>query len=749
MTTNHTPDDFEAIYLDSFPALTAELEATIGAHPVFGPIFSRLGESERRARADAARDRICAALRGDWAPYEESLRRDGAAYARLGIGFETWYEFTSAWLHVLTPILVERLAAHPARLSAALATMHGFAGRATALMGGAYVAASESHVREREEDLAATLQCATAGVITTDARGVVTRANASARNLMGRPDEPVGQPLADVFRARPDPNDPTGEAHVLESPEREIPVLCTRAPITRSDGATRGEVIVFRDITVLRRRERDLARWEALFERVSWGIAITDETGANIAAANAAFVRMYGLTLDQVVGRTMEPLFAPGEFERVVAAHRSRARELGHASYDATHQRSDGTRFPARLEAARISDAPEQPVWVITVHDLTDRAEVASLRARGQELEIENRKIQEANRLKSEFLANMSHELRTPLNSILGFSELLRDGAVGPLAEQQAEFVGDIHTSGKHLLRLINDILDLSKVEAGRMDFQPATVDLRALTDEVTRILGGLEVEKNLRIEVSIAPEIGQVELDPQRLRQVLFNFLSNACKFSPPGATIGLRMVDVQSEGSGTFRIEVEDRGPGIAKKDLKRLFTQFEQLDASSTKAHAGTGLGLALTRGLVEAQGGSVGVESAPGQGSVFWAVLPKRAASRTTLLTPRQPSGASAESLRSSPSRTRRARSRAHRERAHPPRLRGRRGRHGRAGRTGARGARVRRGDARSPAPGHLRSRFAEAHPRERRERARPGRDRVPRDGAVPHGVRGARRPPQAR
>ncbi len=526
-------EDFKRVYLESFAVLTAELEATIGAHPVFGSIFRSLDPEARKARAEESRERIFAALGGDWAPYEASLQRDGAMYARLGIGFETWYELTGTWLHVLTPILVQHLAAEPARLCGALRAMQAFAGRAAAIMGASYVTASKA----------------------------------------------------------------------------------------------------------------ELARWEALFQRVSWGIAITDEVG-NIAAANPAFVKMYGMRLEDILGRTMAPLFAPGEYERVVATHRPRAHELGYSTYEATHQRGDGSAFPIRIEAARISDTGERPTWVITVHDLSDRVQVQSLRARGVELEVENRKIQEASRMKSEFLANMSHELRTPLNSILGFSSLLVDGAVGPLAAQQAEFIGDIHTSGKHLLRLINDVLDLSKVEAGRMEFQPEEIDLEALTAEVANVLRGVEVEKRLRVVVTSAPTLRSVHLDPARLKQVLYNFLSNACKFSPPGATVELRLLDAGE----SFRIEVADEGPGIVEKDLKRLFIEFEQLDASSTKLHAGTGLGLALTRGLVEAQGGSVGVTSTPGEGSVFWAVLPKRSESLTTLPTPRHLPGVSLASPR---------------------------------------------------------------------------------------------------
>src|SRR5262249_13916603 len=156
--------------------------------------------------------------------------------------------------------------------------------------------------------------------------------------------------------------------------------------------------------------------------------------------------------------------------------------------------------------------------------------------------ERENRRVHEASRLKSEFLANMSHELRTPLNSILGFSELLVEGEVGPLNERQQEFVQDIHTSGKHLLRLINDVLDLSKVEAGKMEFHPEKADVRTIVREVTGVLRAIAAEKAIGIDVDVEPDAESVFLDPSRLKQVLYNYLSNALKFSPRESRVQVR---------------------------------------------------------------------------------------------------------------------------------------------------------------------------------------------------------------
>jgi len=236
----------------------------------------------------------------------------------------------------------------------------------------------------------------------------------------------------------------------------------------------------------------------------------------------------------------------------------------------------------------------------------------------------QNAAVQEASRLKSEFLANMSHELRTPLNAIIGFAQLLHDGEVRAEMPEFREFLGDILTSGQHLLQLINDVLDLSKVEAGKFEFYPEAVDLGALVREVLAVLRTTAASKGVQIEQQV-DHITDVELDGARFKQVLYNYISNAIKFSPQGGRIHVRIL---AEVPALFRLEVEDSGVGIAQEDLPRLFVEFQQLDAGSTKKHSGTGLGLALTKRLIEAQSGHVGVSSTLGKGSTFYAVLPRR-------------------------------------------------------------------------------------------------------------------------
>jgi signal transduction histidine kinase/CheY-like chemotaxis protein len=245
-------------------------------------------------------------------------------------------------------------------------------------------------------------------------------------------------------------------------------------------------------------------------------------------------------------------------------------------------------------------------------------------RSRAKVLEEQYRRVQAANRLKSEFLANMSHELRTPLNAIIGFAELMHDGKVGPVSAQHKEFLGDILTSSRHLLQLINDVLDLAKVEAGKMEFRPEPVDLARVVTEVQDVLRTLMAKKRIHVQSEIDLTLTHIVTDPGKLKQVLYNYLSNALKFTPDEGRVTVR---VMPEGSEAFRLEVEDTGIGIRREDQGRLFVEFQQLDASTAKKHPGTGLGLALTKRIVEAQGGRVGVRSTPGEGSVFFAILPR--------------------------------------------------------------------------------------------------------------------------
>jgi PAS domain S-box-containing protein len=273
--------------------------------------------------------------------------------------------------------------------------------------------------------------------------------------------------------------------------------------------------------------------------------------------------------------------------------------------------------------------AVEQRLIYASARDITDiKMFEQELKRNNLELGTRNREVEEASRLKSEFLANMSHELRTPLNGIIGFSELMYNEEIGPVSAEHKEFLGDILTSGRHLLQLINDILDLSKVEAGKLEFRPEELDLAKTIQEVCDILRAMSAKKHIDVKYSIDHRVRNVFVDPGKLKQVLYNYLSNALKFTPERGRV---RVVASVVGDDEFRIEVQDSGIGIHEKDMSRLFVEFQQLDEGASKKYQGTGLGLALTKKIVEAQGGRVGVTSAIGTGSIFFAVLPRRAQS----------------------------------------------------------------------------------------------------------------------
>ena len=296
--------------------------------------------------------------------------------------------------------------------------------------------------------------------------------------------------------------------------------------------------------------------------------------------------------------------------------------------------RANGTTFPVEVSLVGV-ETDGTPSYAWFMRDLTDQKAAESALLRGIVLEEENRRVQEASRLKSEFLANMSHELRTPLNAIIGFAELLHDGQVTPDMPEFKDFMHDILKSGQHLLQLINDVLDLSKVEAGRLEFHPEETSLDQLVAESIAMLRPLASQKRLSVEQQVDPSVNHVFVDRSRLKQVLYNYLSNAIKFTPDGGRVAVR---VSAEDPHHFRVDVTDNGVGIAAADLPRLFIEFNQLEAGAAKKHQGTGLGLALTRRLLEAQGGRVAVTSTPGAGSTFSAILPRRATHGTPLADP---------------------------------------------------------------------------------------------------------------
>ncbi|HEX3108134.1 MAG TPA: ATP-binding protein, partial [Thermoanaerobaculia bacterium] len=249
---------------------------------------------------------------------------------------------------------------------------------------------------------------------------------------------------------------------------------------------------------------------------------------------------------------------------------------------------------------------------------------------RTNELREANLRLMAADRSKNQFLANMSHELRTPLNSIIGFSSVLLEGARASLAPRFYKFLENIHAAGNHLLELINDILDLSKIEAGKMELRADTFDLHDTVTAVERVMKGFASEARVQIVSRVDEDVPTVCLDEGRLKQILFNLLSNAVKFSPQGGPVSVNVSFIPRTGSplgvDTVRIDVTDQGVGIPPDDLQRIFDEFYQTEHGRRSRKGGTGLGLSLTRNFVELHRGTIEVESTPGHGSTFTLYLP---------------------------------------------------------------------------------------------------------------------------
>jgi signal transduction histidine kinase len=264
--------------------------------------------------------------------------------------------------------------------------------------------------------------------------------------------------------------------------------------------------------------------------------------------------------------------------------------------------------------------------------EVENRDELGALGANVNRMNEELRRLytelEAASQHKSEFLANMSHELRTPLNAIIGFSQVLRDEMVGSVNEKQAEYLDDIISSGNHLLSLINDVLDLSKVEAGQVELDVQPFSLREALERGVVMVRERATEGSVRVGFTADPEVDVVDGDERRIKQVIFNLLSNAVKFTPAGGE-----VDVSAtRANGEVLVAVADTGPGIAPEDFERIFEEFQQTEAGG-EHHEGTGLGLALSKRFVELHGGRIWLESEVGRGSTFTFALPIRETATT--------------------------------------------------------------------------------------------------------------------
>ncbi|MFH1783571.1 MAG: PAS domain-containing sensor histidine kinase [bacterium] len=358
-----------------------------------------------------------------------------------------------------------------------------------------------------------------------------------------------------------------------------------------------------------------------------------------IVTVNEATTDLFGYTREDLIGKQVTIIF-PGSEALFLAKKFKELMEDGVIqNYTAVCLAKSGTQIPIRFSMSVLKDNNMQSVGIICVGQdmrevkrnmqqlrklatIADRAAAAE-RGKTRELEALNKQLEKANKAKSEFLVNMSHELRTPLNSVIGFSEVLLNKAFGEINQKQEEYVNDILDSGKHLLSLINDILDLSKVEAGKEELRIAPFSLKELMDESLGIFKEKAMKYNLELSIGSNNQTDIVVADRRKIKQVLFNLLSNATKFTPPGGKIS---IEVEEEPEQLL-ISVLDTGKGIPEKDYKRVFERFQQLDGGYTKKYPGTGIGLALVKEFTHMHKGDVWVKSEVDKWTRFTFSLPK--------------------------------------------------------------------------------------------------------------------------
>ena len=369
-------------------------------------------------------------------------------------------------------------------------------------------------------------------------------------------------------------------------------------------------------------------------------LMMTDPQGI-ISDVNQQMVALTGRTRDELIGAPCknfftDPLRADAAIQRVLREHKV-------SNYELTVRSQNGDETVVSYNAATFHDRDRTLRGVFAAaRDVTERKRFE------RTLEVKNIELQRASQMKSEFLATMSHELRTPLNAIIGFSEALKDGLVGPTTAMQHEYIDDIFTSGQHLLSLINDILDLSKVEAGMMALELEAVDLRTLLSNSLTIVREKAAAQNIALALEIDADLGILHLDMRKTKQIVYNLLSNAVKFSANGGPVALRARRVPRGAVGIVagpwpvhsfplacneynefvEIDVSDRGIGISPEGMSKLFQAFSQIDSSLARKFEGTGLGLAMVRQLAELQGGAVAVASCEGEGARFVTWLPLR-------------------------------------------------------------------------------------------------------------------------
>lgn len=508
--------------------------------------------------------------------------------------------------------------------------------------------------------LEAIIKASPLAIIAVDAQDRVILWNQSAERMFGWLEEEIlGQTLPtlppELDRAALGIDLSAGPVRGIESVRlhkdgTRIPVSVWSAPIS----SLNGRLSMLTDLTQAREAERARAdliekerasrelamageRFSLLLEAAPDAILEVDPQG-RILLANTEAQRLFQWSKEEMIGAQVESLL-PERFQAGHFAHRAHygahpvRRPMG-AGLDLFAVRKDGTEFAVDINLSPLEGAEAGHVMCV-VRDVSQRRNneekirvlnqslerhSAELAVANQEMSLRNQEVERANRLKSEFLASMSHELRTPLNTILGFSELLAEESAGALNDKQKRFLTHIQRDAGHLLELINDVLDLSKIEAGRLELRLETFPMAVAVAEVLTSVRPLAATKMISLDSEIDTLL-LLQADRLRFKEILFNLLSNAIKFTPSGGRVWIE----SSVADGWVCIMVADSGIGIAPEDQQPIFESFRQASATTKGVREGTGLGLAITKRLVEHHGGKIWVESEPGKGSRFFFTL----------------------------------------------------------------------------------------------------------------------------
>ncbi|MGH7123856.1 MAG: ATP-binding protein, partial [Stellaceae bacterium] len=387
------------------------------------------------------------------------------------------------------------------------------------------------------------------------------------------------------------------------------------------DGRT---ISIFADITALKQREEALQKSEeqfrVTFDAAPIGMAIIDVDG-RYQRVNPALCDLFGYVESELTGRRLLEITHPSDRQTAeVNIERLRTAQVDRVETEKRYIAKDGRIVHALTRIGAVRDAGGR-----TVRLLSQIIDITSRKGAEDELIAAKEQAELANRSKSEFLANMSHELRTPLNAIIGFSEIVAGELFGPIhAARYVEYARDIHTSGIHLLAIISDILDLSKIEAGRRELTESSIVLHEVAESALRLVRGRAENGGVRLVNEIARDgLPQLLADERAVKQIILNLLSNAVKFTPEGGRVA---VAAERRDDGSLAVSVDDTGIGIAPENIPRALAPFSQVESALTRRFEGTGLGLPLVKSLIELHDGALEIESEEGKGTLATVVFP---------------------------------------------------------------------------------------------------------------------------